>query len=296
VLFALAACAVVAALFLRGPLGGLAAHAAAPLYEARRWSAGMLGDIPAYLKGQRELLARVDALEANVQEAEMRNTDAASLLGENESLRALLGDAGGSGERIAAGVLARPPSVPYDQVVIDRGSKDGIKEGAAVYGAGDYVIGSVSRAFDESALVTLISTPGASASVYVIGPDIYTTAYGEGNGIVRVSVPQGVPVAPGDVVVLPGLSRGILGTVDTVAGTPTEPEQRAFIPLASLQSLRYVAVAARVPAPVTFEEAAANVEDDRAAFLNVPVPEDLLETASSTATSTDTQAPPAEPQ
>jgi len=208
---------------------------------------------------------------------------------ENEELLSLMNidDA----ERIAAAVTARPPYLPYDSLLIDRGTKDGIKEGAIVYRAYDQAIGLVSRVYQEGALVTLFSTPGVEATVYILGPNIYTTAYGEGGGIVRVSVPQGVSIVLGDVVIIPSLEIGVLGTIKDIKSVPTQPEQYGYVMSeAPIQSLNLVSVSSRVLQKRTFEEVESIIAGYNYEALKVDIPDNVV-VGGTLASSTGTTAP-----
>jgi hypothetical protein len=206
---------------------------------------------------------------------------------ENEEFRALLGDT--KEKYIAAGVIARPPYSPYDSFVLDKGTEDGITEGATVYHTSEYAIGYVLHAYSESSVVALFSSPGIESTVYVYGPDIYATAYGEGGGVIRISVPQGVILAMGNIVVLPTLDTGILGTIGAVTSVPTQPEQHAYLSFPiSMQSIRIVGVERSPFTAVSFADAALNVDAQRKKFLLEVPPELRLHVGTTTTSATST--------
>jgi cell shape-determining protein MreC len=192
-------------------------------------------------------------------------------------------------QRIVAGVIGRPPGVPYDQIYLDRGIRDGVKEGAYVYFGNDQVVGYVNRVFNESALVRLFSSPGFVATVYVLGPDIYTYARGVGGGVIEITVPQGINLAVGNTVILPTLTPAIVGGVHAVDAVSTEPEQRGYvISSVPIQEIRYVTVGDRVVEDISFTDAQQNVEDTVSSLFVIDVPDDILvDTASSSATTTE---------
>lgn len=206
---------------------------------------------------------------------------------ENEELRTLLGD--GEQKRIVAGIIGRPNKLPYDVLVLDKGSSEGIVEGAPVFIGERTVIGAVKKVFPHSAVVELVTSPGFVSSVYIFGPDIYTTAYGIGGGQMRVGVPQGIKLNEGDLVILPSVESGIYGKVSVVDSIPTRPEQYGYVsPETPLSSLRLVSVGDTPLDPVSFEEAQAIVSSARTELFEVPVPEGVLVTATTTATTTAT--------
>lgn len=205
---------------------------------------------------------------------------------ENEELRSLLGE--GEEKRIAAGIIGRPNKLPYDVLVLDKGSDDGIVQGAPVFISERTVIGAVKKTFPKTSVVELITSPGFTASVYIFGPNIYTNAKGIGGGQLRVGVPQGISLKEGDLVVLPSAASGIYGSVSVVDSVPTRPEQYGYVsPEIPLSSLRLVSVGDTPLEPVSFEEAQNIVAEARTTLFEVPVPEDVLvTTGTSTATTT----------
>lgn len=196
----------------------------------------------------------------------------ATLQEENERLRLFSDD-----EDILAGVIGRPTALPYDVLFIDKGSQDGVVVDAPVYAENDAAIGFIAAVYEHNALVALLSTPGYVSTVYVYGPNIYTTALGQGGGVSRIHVPQGVALAVGDPVVMPSLARGIYGSISAVDSVPERPEQYGYLTSAiPLSSLRFVAVGKTPLRTMSFEEARAAVDAARRDFLQVEVPPEAL--------------------
>lgn len=282
---------VVLILLFRGVFGGPLSFVTLPLYSVRTWVSDIGIVAPFFLRDRAALADKFTALEEELAALRDRGDRVRELEAENEELRNLLGE-GEDETRIAAGIIARPPFLPYDALLIDRGFQDGVREGAVVYHFEDQVIGIVQKAYSESALVTLLSTPGTQTTAYVIGPDIYTTVYGMGDGILRVSVPQDIPLAVGDAVVLPSLERGVLGTIATIESGQTDPEQNGFITMsAGVQSFRFVSVGTREIEKVSFEEAQQHIESQKEFLFTIDVPEEFLtDTDSGTSTATTTES------
>lgn len=210
------------------------------------------------------------------------------LRAENTELHAQLGDE--SESRVVAGVIGRPTALPYDVLVIDKGQDDGVFKDAPVFAGRDRAIGLVSESYQKSAVVTLITTPNITSTVYVYGPNIYTTAVGIGGGVFRIHVPQGVDIKEGDMVVTPALSGGIYGSITAIDSIPSKPEQYGYVTSdIPISSLRYVSVGSRSLSVIDFEEAKSIVEKVRTELLNVPVPAGvLIDVSTSTSTSTPT--------
>lgn len=248
-----------------------------------------------FIKGENALnnLTRSD----NEPPTDSELTKLTELEAENQELRTLLSETAEG--KIVAGVIARPTALPYDVLLIDKGSNDGIKKDTPVYVGQETVIGFVASVYGDSSIVALVSTPGFTSTVYIYGPNIYTTAVGIGAGVTRIHVPQGVNLKIGNLVVMPSLSRGIYGAISAVDSLPERPEQYGYLTTNTpINSLRYVTVGKRPLATISFDEAKTVVEGARRDFLEVDVPDGVLidagdasEAASSTginATSTET--------
>lgn len=213
------------------------------------------------------------------------------LRAENSTLLSQLSSKGE--ERIVAGVIGRPSALPYDVIVIDQGAQDGIVQDAPVYADQYRAIGFVSAVYEKSSVVVLLTSPGFTSTVFVYGPNIYTTAEGVGGGVIRIHVPQGINISNGDLVVIPSLSSGTYGSITAVDSVPSRPEQYGYVTNDTpINSLRYVSVGKTPLNPISFEKAREVVDTARRDLLQISVPEGILvevddENASSTATSTE---------
>jgi cell shape-determining protein MreC len=141
--------------------------------------------------------------------------DRDALYRENVELKARLGRTV-SVRRILAGVLLRPPATPYDTLVIDAGSAEGVAAGDLVSAGGMTVIGSVSEVYAHSSRALLYSAPGASYDAtlrFAEGGSIPVLVEGQGGGSLEARVPAGTAVTVGDIATLPGLGGGLTAEV-----------------------------------------------------------------------------------
>ncbi|MFM2374097.1 MAG: rod shape-determining protein MreC [Candidatus Parcubacteria bacterium] len=150
-----------------------------------------------------------------------------------------------SGEaRIAAAILSSPSDTPYDTLVVDRGTQDGVKEGAVVYGASGAPLGTIVRAHNNTSVVVLFSTPGTITSLYAPREKILAKATGIGGGVFSLLMPHGSSVKEGDIVTMPTLGGEPVGTVSRVWSDPAEPGVIAAITHNdALRSLHTVSIA-----------------------------------------------------
>lgn len=279
-------------------VGGLGALVFAPIAQFESWFYESGSTIPAYFRDRNALLSENEELRNELESAGNAQNSLDRLTQENLTLRGLLGNATSS--RIAAAVIGRPTAMPYDVLVLDKGRTDGVQVDAPVYAGFDQVVGFVAAVYQNSSVVALPTTPGFESTVYIFGPNIYTTAVGEGGGVLQVSVPQGIPLAEDDLVVIPSFDTGVFGRISVIESHPTEPEQRGYVTLpVSLQSLRFVSVGTSPLTSLSFEEAAEVVRELRQDLSTVPVPSGVLvdtpedvgtSSATSTATSTATSS------
>ncbi len=261
----------------------------APVNAAKTWLYYSGQSFPQYFRDRSALLEKIRVLESQLAQESGNAYTIKTLVAENQELRKLLGDEGE--QRILASVIGRPGMLPYDVLMLDRGSKDGIQVGAPVYIKDNTVIGLVQQVTASTALVRLITSPGFTSTVYIIGPNIYTTAKGIGGGQLRVGVPQGITLSEGDLVVLPSIMSGVYGEIHTVQSIPTEPEQYGFVsPDIPLTGIRFVSVGTTPMQSVSFEEAQQILQDIKTSVFVVPVPEDvLIDTQASTSTATSSR-------
>lgn len=264
-------------------LYGVAAMVVAPITITKSWFLESGASLPQYLRNRSLLVEELRQLEQQLADRGGDRFTVDMLAKENEELRQLLGDTGD--ERVLAGVIGRPNALPYDMLMLDRGSEAGIVPGAPVYIGDRTVIGYVQSVAPRTALVTLITTPEFTSTVYVLGPDVFATAVGVGGGQLRVGVPQGIAVAEGDLVILPSITSGVYGSVSYVESLPTEPEQYAFVsPKTAIGSLRLVSVGKTPMLGTSFDTALANVEAVRSELFSVPVPAGYHATSAPTST------------
>jgi rod shape-determining protein MreC len=148
----------------------------------------------------------------------------------------------------AAEVLAFDPSNVRGMVTINRGQKNGLKNGMAVISDG-FLVGRISEVTDNTSKVQLIVDPTSAIPVTLQSADTNGLASGQiGFGLTMDKIPQGEQIKEGDTVITSGLGgeipKGlILGTVEKI----TRQENSLFVsakvrPSANLGSLFRVIV------------------------------------------------------
>jgi cell shape-determining protein MreC len=213
-----------------------------PVNQVIDWYTYSERTLPTYLRSRTELLTEIETLEQELANRAGTQTTIQRLINENMQLRAVA-ELGTTSSRIAARVIAQPTKLSYDLMKIDQGSLAGVELGAPVFVGVDTVVGVVVHVTPTYAFVDLVTTPGFSATAYVVGPNIFTPLEGVGGGVARVRVPQGVPLEVGNIVLLPSVDSGVYGEIVAVENVPSQPEQFGYVaPPVSLQSMLYVSV------------------------------------------------------
>ena len=143
-------------------------HIVAPIWQTENFAKDfLLLAVDSKLRSHGDMLAANEALKV-----------------ENESLKALMGRIPADRSVVLSSILAKPNTTPYDTLIIDRGSKQGVKVDDLVFAGGDILIGEI-----ESV---------------------------QGNGSFEVDVSREVEVGVGDMFFYPGLDNTLVGVVKKI--------------------------------------------------------------------------------
>jgi len=152
-------------------------------------------------------------------------------------------------EFLAANVLAKDPSNLKDVVAIDRGKRDGVREGMVVVTEGNSLVGTVTSVHDDYAWVTLITDPNSAASAMVQESRAQGVVSGSYSRQLSIEfVAQGAVVKEGDMVITSAIGGHypaglVIGRVTAVQSTPQELFKKVSVePLASLARLETLLV------------------------------------------------------
>ncbi len=166
-----------------------------------------------------------------------------ALLARTQDLTKLLGTRTEALPGVLAGVLARPPVSPYDVLVIDRGTDEGVATGAHVYGNGGTPLGTVGVASEHSSRVLLYSAPGRESSAWVGQARVPVTLLGQGSGAFSAQVPRDAVVLVGDEVYIEGPGALPVGRIIEVISDPSAPKSTLRIkPITNIFSTTWVTV------------------------------------------------------
>jgi rod shape-determining protein MreC len=163
----------------------------------------------------------------------------AQLETENQRLRGLLQLQTHSPTRLSAPVISRVPGGWWQQLLLGKGSLEGVKVGQAVLAPGG-LIGLVSSVTPTTATVTLLTDPSSRVGVWVVRNrhQALLSGLGTSRPVVRF-LEKDPQVQPGDVVftspastlVPPNLPVGVLQSVDERADPAPEAVVQLIAPI-----------------------------------------------------------------
>ena len=158
-------------------------------------------------------------------------------------LERLLGGRTESMQGILAGVLARPPVSPYDVLIVDAGTDEGVSDGSRAQGPGGMPIGTVESVTKGSSRIQLYSTPAKETESWIGEARIPVTLVGEGSGAMSAIVAREAGIAIGDLVYVAGPGALPVGSVTSVGNDPSSPRSRVGIrPLLNPFSVTWVTI------------------------------------------------------
>lgn len=147
---------------------------------------------------------------------------------ENDNLKSILNVKPKNQNLLLSSVLVKPSLSPYDTLVIDNGSTDGIKVNDKVLSQGNVYIGFVSEVYSGTSKVVLYSSPGEKTRVIIDGNNIEKEAVGLGGGNFSVEIPREIDINIGDPIIIPFISTNIFGVVEKIKFKESDSFQNIF--------------------------------------------------------------------
>lgn len=219
----------------REPLASLFWSIAAPLSKAQSSSSASLGNFFSSFSSNQTLASENARLRAELASSSITMIDRDLLWSENVELKSRLGRPGINTPRILAAVVARPPQVPYDTLMLDAGADAGIAVEDLVSAGGSAFVGRVSNVYPTTARVVLFSSPGESYQAILTRAGTTTLAIsvsGQGGGSLVSEVPAGTVVHIGDLVLFSSLMPQIIARVVAVEEGDASSFKKIYMQLA----------------------------------------------------------------
>lgn len=198
------------------------------------------------LKSPTELAAENESLKLQLADLRMQyaSSTVSMIEADNRALMALWNHASSTPKRFILGtILARPTFLPYDILIIDVGSADGVASTSLIYAAEKVLIGRTLEVLPHTTKVKLFSSPGETYTVSIGDKHVPATAFGRGGGQYEAQVPHGSNIQVGDVVLDGTLSDRSFGIVAAIETDPSDPfDTVMFAPPVNIFEARFVLV------------------------------------------------------
>jgi len=234
-----------------GPLENIVLTVFSPLQNALTRVSEPAADFISDIRRTGELSDENQALRA---ENERLNAEVARLREDETRLQQLsqllqVKEAHPEEQFLAANVFAREPSNVKEMVAIDRGKRDGVREGMAVVTEGGSLVGSITHVFDDYAWVMLISDPDSAVTAMIQeSRDQGVVSGSYSRRLTMEFLRQAAVVNEGDMVLTSGIGGNfppglVIGRVSSVESSRQEIFKNVTVePLASLSRLETVLV------------------------------------------------------
>ncbi|MFA5791838.1 MAG: rod shape-determining protein MreC [Candidatus Paceibacterota bacterium] len=180
-------------------------------------------------------------------EIKMLNYDA--LLGENYSLKEILGREKDKTNMVLSVILSKPNQSIYSTLIVDVGVKQEIKIGDLVFALGYVPIGRISDVYENSSKVILFSSVGEknqgiiSSELIGGGGDIFVEVIGRGGGNFEMILPRDFILKKGDKVIWPGFNPYVFALVETTISDLRNPFTKTLLTSpVNIQGLKFVQI------------------------------------------------------
>ncbi len=215
-------------------------HMIIPIWRAENFAADFLTQT---VTSKSDLYKQNILLRAEIAKRDQAIVEVDAVRKENESLKALMGRLRPETHTVLAAILAKPNVTPYDTLIIDRGSADGVRIDNRVFVAGDVLIGTIESVDIHTSKVLMYSTPGNISQVIYGDTGKYFNARGAGNGAMEVDISREIDVKVGDMFFYPGLDNTVVGIVRKVDFDPRDSFKKVILKSpVNIQEERWVEV------------------------------------------------------
>jgi cell shape-determining protein MreC len=215
---------------------------ASPVWKGQNIISNGFRNSFSWLKSKDALIKENMSLKESLKSKELEMTSLRSSRDREKELLSILGrveDGGG----ILSSVLVRPPETPYDVLIIDVGTNEGIEVGYRVALPEGIIIGTVSEVFANSSKVILYSASGEKTNAVLERNNAPIIMDGRGGGNFRITLPRDMAVEEGDRILSSDITSTLIAVVGKVnlGATDSFKEVLATSP-ANIFTLRYVLV------------------------------------------------------
>mgnify|MGYP001570881941 FL=1 len=173
------------------------------------FTANLIRSRGALVRENRELRADIEA-----DQVKLLRLDA--IFREHQDLLSAYGRSLFTKQATLGNIIAKPPQSPYDVLVVDIGSEQGIVSGNRVYGIGGIPIGRVDEVANTTSKIVMFSNVGEKNQVIAERTGLTLSIEGIGGGNLETQVAQDMDIMVGDLIILPQFGAAVVASVAAI--------------------------------------------------------------------------------
>lgn len=177
-----------------------------------------------------ELVKENSELRNKLENNNLDIVDYQSVKYENQKLREEL-NLKESGDFIASSIIAKAPQIPLDSLFIDKGSKDGLKNGDLVLARERVLLGKIVKVSQNRATVVLNSFAGTVSYGNILRTNETLEIIGFGGGSIKAKVPIDFDIIVGDKIMILGSTSYLAAIVAVIEEDKTSGLKDVFMSL-----------------------------------------------------------------
>ncbi len=193
----------------------LALNTLSPLFSTGDYFYKNLDQIPNFFSDKNKLMEENTALSSELENLRISIADYESIKSENQVLREEL-KIKPAENSITAAVYARPPQIPLDSLLLDKGMADGLNNGDLILAGERVLIGKIVKVSKNRATAALNSFVGATTYGYIARTNEPIEVSGVGGGGIEAKVPIDFDIAVGDQIMTTGSVRYLTAVVGSI--------------------------------------------------------------------------------
>lgn len=193
-------------------------------------------------KGKKSLGEENQKLRDKISELEAKFLSYETIEQENHQLKESLLRTGEQ-KFLLSYIISRPPQSPYDALIIDAGSENGLQKGMEVTAYGDVLIGYIGEVFPKNSKVKLVSFPNTETNTMIASLNIPAIVVGRGGSNMEIVLTKSIEVKPGEKVITLGIKPLVVGIIERIESDPSDPTQKLLLRLpVNIHELRHVMI------------------------------------------------------
>ena len=211
------------------PVQDIGSFVLSPFFAIGDSFSGTVRNAPENLKSRTELLTELQNLEEELERLRIDRESLEALTFENKSLRMSLSLRPAATAQ-AAEVIARPPQIPFDTLMIDRGKDDGLESGNLVLAGDRVLLGKLGKVSQNFSIVILNSFGQTSLSGSLTRTGEALEMRGTYGGM-EAEVPIDFDIEIGDIVITEHASSYTTAIVGSVEENKSSGRKLALLSL-----------------------------------------------------------------